>query len=221
MPRYSPPNFPPATSADEYGVVLVGGKLTPEWVLAAYRQGIFPWPVSMSPQRHVLAWFSPDPRAVLEFSHVYISQRLARRMKSGQFSVTFNQAFDQVVAACAAPRSYESGTWITPEIKQAYGKLHRAKFAHSVEVWQDAELVGGLYGVALGGYFAGESMFHRVTDASKIALVSMAQHLQTRGFSLFDVQVMTPHLASMGASDMTRTDFLVRMQQAQALDVTF
>lgn len=219
-PRSTQPKFPPAESADEYGVVFVGGRLTFDWILTAYRNGIFPWPVSFE-RRHVLAWFSPDPRAVLEFDRLHISHRLARRIRTGRFAVTFDQAFPQVVAACAAPRSYESGTWITSDIKRAYCELYQQGMTHSVEVWEDGELVGGLYGLAIGGYFSGESMFHRTTDASKVAFVSMAQHLQARGFTLFDVQVMTPHLASLGAIDLSRREFLQRLPTAQALSVTF
>ena len=209
----STPKFPPVETADEYGVVLVGGKLSAEWILAAYQRGIFPWPVSVG-RRHVLAWFSPNPRAILEFEQVRVSHRLARRMRSGQFQVTFNQAFSQVIAACAAPRKEESGTWIIPELAQAYTALHEKGITQSVEVWEAGQLVGGLYGLAMGRYFSGESMFHRTTDASKVALVSMARHLQSQGFTLFDVQVMNPHLASMGASDIPRQQFLARLKSA-------
>jgi leucyl/phenylalanyl-tRNA---protein transferase len=219
------PRFPPAESADEYGIVLVGGKLRTDWITAAYRRGIFPWPISAG-RRSVLAWFSPDPRALIEHENLHISRRLARRLRSGHFQITFDQAFEQVIACCAAPRDDDDGeasggTWIIPELAHAYCELHTLGIAHSVEVWQQGELVGGLYGVAFGGYFSGESMFHRVTDASKIALVSMSRHLQRQGFSMFDVQLLTSHLASLGATEISRAHYLQRLSQALTQRVTF
>jgi leucyl/phenylalanyl-tRNA--protein transferase len=217
---FPPPRFPPVETADEHGIVLVGGKLRPDWIVAAYHRGIFPWPIQVG-HRTVLAWFSPDPRTLLEYDHLHISRRLARRLRSGQFEVTFNQAFPRVMAGCAAPRNDDEGTWITPELMHAYCLLHKSGLAHSVEVWQDGELVGGLYGVAFGGYFSGESMFHTVTDASKVALVSMSQHLRQRGYTMFDVQVLSPHLESMGATEISREQFLHRLRQALRLTVVF
>ena len=199
---------------------MVGGCLSVQWLLAAYRRGIFPWPVTDG-KREVLAWFSPDPRAILELEELHVSRRLERRLRSGQFQVTFDSDFGSVVRGCAAPRRSDGITWITPEMVTAYGRLHRHGYAHSVEVWQGGRLVGGLYGLALGGFFAGESMFHQVRDASKVALVHLVRRLRHQGFSLLDVQQASPHLARMGAKEIPRRDFLARLQRALAEPVKF
>ena len=195
---------------------MLGGGLTPEWLVAAYQRGVFPWPIETE-FGPVLAWFSPDPRAIVELDSLHISRRLDRRLRSGRFRVSFNEAFADVVAGCAAPRSYEAGTWITEELAAAYQRIHTLGVAHSVEVWQDEQLVGGVYGVALGGFFSGESMFHRTRDASKIALVALVERLQQREFGLFDIQQWTPHMASMGAIEIPRRVYLKRL--AAALDI--
>jgi leucyl/phenylalanyl-tRNA---protein transferase len=220
FPRSSKPRFPPAEQADERGIVLVGGQLDQESILEAYCSGIFPWPVGLG-YGHVLAWFSPDPRAILEFENMHVSRRLLRRMRSGQFRVTCDTAFREVIYACALPRDGDGGTWITPGVKRAYMDLHTKGFAHSVEVWEEGKLVGGAYGLALGGYFSAESMFHRTTDASKIALVSLRKHLHTLGFTLFDVQVTSSHLLSMGATELPRKEFLKRLKTALQLPIQF
>ena len=212
--------FPPVSSATEDGLLMVGGRLTPERVLAAYRRGIFPWPIVESGYE-LLAWFSPDPRAIIELDQIHVSRRLARRMRSQRFRVTCDQAFADVVAGCAAPRSTEGGTWITPDMARVYGHLHALGHAHSIEVWQGDVLVGGLYGVSLGGFFAGESMFHRARDASKVALVVLVAHLRARGFRLFDVQQATEHAVSMGATEIRRSRFVARLREALTLPVTF
>jgi len=212
--------FPPVWQASEGGLLMVGGRLTTDWLLTAYRQGIFPWPV-YDGQTEILAWFSPDPRAVLELDRLHVSRRLRRRLHSGQFQVTLDADFPGVIAACAEARGPEEGTWITPHLAEAYVELHRLGVAHSVEVWQAGQLAGGLYGLALGGFFAGESMFHRVRDASKVALVQMVRHLQARGFVLFDVQQASPHLVRMGATEIPRREFLSRLKGAMELPVTF
>jgi leucyl/phenylalanyl-tRNA--protein transferase len=212
--------FPPVWQASEGGLLMVGGRLTTDWLLTAYRQGIFPWPV-YDGQSEVLAWFSPDPRAILELDQLYISRRLRRRLHSGQFQVTLDADFPSVIAACAEARGPEEGTWITPHLAEAYVELHRLGIAHSVEVWQAGQLAGGLYGLALGGFFAGESMFHRVRDASKVALVHIVRHLQSRGFVLFDVQQASPHLVRMGATEIPRHEFLARLKVAMELPATF
>jgi len=212
--------FPPVWQASEGGLLMVGGRLTTDWLLTAYRQGIFPWPV-YDGQTEILAWFSPDPRAILELDRLYVSRRLRRRLRSGQFEVTFDADFPSVIAACAEARGPDEGTWISPHLAQAYVELHRLGIAHSVEVWQAGQLAGGLYGLALGGFFAGESMFHRGGDASKVALVQMVRHLQSRGFVLFDVQQASPHLVRMGATEIPRDEFLTRLGQALELPVTF
>lgn len=213
-------DFPPVWEADPDGLLALGGRLTPQRVLQAYRRGIFPWPVGYA-GRQILAWFSPDPRAVLELDALYVSRRLARRIRSGCFQLTCDQAFPDVIAACALPRGDDAGTWITPEMKRVYGELHRQGHVHSVEVWQAGTLVGGVYGVSLGGFFAGESMFHRARDASKVALVALSTHLAARGFSLFDIQQATSHALSMGACEISRREFLTRLAQALEQPVTF
>ena len=212
--------FPPISSATEDGLLMVGGRLTPERVLAAYRRGIFPWPIVESGYE-LLAWFSPDPRAIIELDQIHVSRRLARRMRSQRFRVTCDLAFADVVAGCATPRSTEGGTWITPDMARVYGQLHALGHAHSIEVWQGDMLVGGLYGVSLGGFFAGESMFHRARDASKVALVVLVAHLRARGFRLFDVQQATEHAVSMGATEIRRSRFVARLREALTLPATF
>jgi leucyl/phenylalanyl-tRNA--protein transferase len=212
--------FPPVSSAAEDGLLLVGGRLTPERVLAAYQRGIFPWPI-VEDRYELLAWFSPDPRAIIELDQIHVSRRLARRMRSQRFRVTCDQAFSDVVVGCATARSTEGGTWITPDMARVYGDLRALGHAHSIEVWQGDVLVGGLYGVSLGGFFAGESMFHRARDASKVALVVLVAHLRARGFRLLDVQQATEHAVSMGATEIRRSRFVVRLREALTLPVTF
>lgn len=201
------PGFPPADRAltDPNGLLAVGGDLTSPWLLAAYRSGVFPW---FDDDRGPVLWWSPDPRAVLLPGEVRVSRRLARTLRNGPFTVTFDRAFAQVVKGCAAPRAGASGTWITPRMQRAYQRLHRSGFAHSCEVWRDDDLVGGLYGVSLGGMFFGESMFFRATDASKVALVSLLRRIAGWGFTLLDCQVMNPHLQSLGAREIPRDAFL-------------
>ncbi|MHB0959786.1 MAG: leucyl/phenylalanyl-tRNA--protein transferase [Pirellulaceae bacterium] len=213
-------DFPPINSANEDGLLMLGGRLSAARVLEAYRRGIFPWPI-IDGGYEILAWFSPDPRAILEFDNVYVSHRLARRIRSQQFQVTCNRCFAAVMAGCAAPRSAASDTWITPRMQRVYGQLHAAGHAHSVEVWQAGQLVGGLYGVSVGGFFAGESMFHRVRDASKVALVTLVAHLKARGFSMFDVQQATEHAVRMGATELARSRFLRRLRESMGRSVTF
>ncbi len=201
------PGFPPPAQAlrDPNGLLAVGGDLTSRWLLAAYRSGVFPW---YDDDRGPVLWWSPDPRAVLFPADLRVSRRLARTLRNGPFHVTFDTAFNQVVRGCAAPRSGSTGTWITPRMQRAYQRLHRSGFAHSCEVWQADELVGGLYGVSLGAMFFGESMFFRVTDASKVALVTLLRTIDRWGFTLLDCQVMNPHLESLGAREIPREQFL-------------
>jgi leucyl/phenylalanyl-tRNA--protein transferase len=219
-PQRTDDEFPPVSWASDDGLLAVGGRLTPERVLEAYRRGIFPWPI-VEHHYEILAWFSPDPRAVLELDRLYVSRRLARRVRSQWFRVTCDQAFTEVVAGCAAPRSADTGTWITPMVALVYGRLHTMGHAHSIEVWRDETLVGGLYGISLGGFFAGESMFHRQRDASKVALVFLVAHLRAQGFRLFDIQQATPHAVSMGATEISRPRFLARLREAADLSVDF
>jgi leucyl/phenylalanyl-tRNA--protein transferase len=199
---------------------MIGGKLNEHWVLNAYRQGIFPWPL-IDGNTQILAWFSPDPRAIVELDALYVSRRLARRIRSGIFRTTCDENFDAVIRGCAAPRRAESLTWITPQMVSVYRRLHRLGHAHSVEVWNESRLVGGIYGIAIGGFFAGESMFHRQRDASKVALVALVAHLRARGFELFDIQQTTSHAVSMGATELSRDQFLARLRHAIKQPVTF
>ena len=220
MTRSSEIDFPPVETADEDGLLMLGGRLTTAWLLAAYRRGIFPWPLDDLPTTPT-AWWCPDPRAVIEFDAFHISQRLARTLRGDHFLVTLDRDFESVVRQCALPRDDGGGVWLTEPLQQAYIELHRQGFAHSVEVWQGDALAGGVYGVALGGYFSAESMFHRQRDASKVALVHLLRHLQARGFSLVDIQVLTEHTARMGAGEIPRAEFLDRLPDAMASDVCF
>lgn len=202
----SPWMLPDPQTADEDGVVGVGADLAPPTLVDAYRRGIFPWPHPGVP----LPWFSPDPRGVIDGVALHVSRRLRTRLRTCGWSATVDRAFDQVVAACA-DRDADTGTWITRELGRAYGRLHRLGWAHSVEIWEEDRLIGGLYGVQLGGVLTGESMFHRRSDASKVALVETMARLREAGGELLDVQILTPHLASMGAREVAREWFLTRL----------
>ena len=202
--------FPPVEFADEDGLLAIGGDLSSETLLDAYRSGIFPWPVEGYP----LLWFAPPERAVLPFSEFHIARSLRKLMNNTDYEVTIDTAFEAVIQSCAAPRSYESETWILPSMIEAYCALHREGCAHSVEVWMENRLVGGLYGIALGGYFAGESMFHVRSGASKIALVHLVEHLQECGATWIDVQMPTPLFESFGARGIARREFMTMLQHA-------
>jgi len=186
------------------GLLAAGGDLSPERLLAAYREGIFPWFSGDEP----ILWWSPDPRMVLYVAELKVSRSLAKSVRNRGYEVRIDTAFDAVLEGCAGPRVDGAGTWLGEEMRAAYGRLHRAGRAHSFETWRDGELVGGLYGVALGRMFFGESMFSRATDASKVALVALAGELGRRGFPLVDCQVRTPLLASLGAREIPRRSFL-------------
>jgi leucyl/phenylalanyl-tRNA--protein transferase len=207
--------------ADATGLVFAGGKLSRPWLLAAYHRGVFPWPFGT--RRGVtLAWFSPNPRAVLPLDRFHVPRRLARRLRQGQWKITSDTAFAKVITHCATvERANASGTWITPTLARAYGQLHRDGIAHSVEAWSDGQLVGGIYGVSFGSYFAGESMFHFQADASKAALAGLVTRLRQQGFTLFDIQQQSPHMREMGAIEIPREDFLAQHAEAIAKDVTF
>jgi leucyl/phenylalanyl-tRNA--protein transferase len=207
--------FPHASKADSDGFLAAGGDLAPGTLLLAYRNGIFPWTT------HPITWWSPDPRAIIPLDGVHVSRSLRKTQRRGAFRVSFDQAFRAVMEECAKPRHGRDETWISPQFITAYCRLHEIGHAHSVEIWEQEELVGGLYGVSLGGFFAGESMFSGVTDASKVALVSMAEKLRAEGFALFDVQLMTPHLQSMGAVEIPREEYLRRLAEATELAVSF
>lgn len=203
--------FPPVTHAldDPDGLLAAGGALAPEWLLNAYRHGIFPWYAEGQP----ILWWSPDPRMVLFPEEIRVRRSLSKRLRNGGFRVTFDGAFERVIAACAETRAETGGTWIDDAMRQAYEDLHRLGHAHSVEVWQEEMLVGGLYGLSIGRIFFGESMFSHAADASKIALVHLARELRQRDFALIDCQMHTPHLASMGARDIARGTFINYLEE--------
>ena len=202
--------FPPAESADENGLVGVGADLAPETVVSAYARGLFPMPIEAEGP---VAWWSPDPRAVLPLDGLHVSRSLRRSIP--RFEITVDTAFDEVMAACGDPGRPHG--WIDDQMREAYSELHRRGWAHSVETRTEAgDLVGGIYGVGIRRFFAGESMFHRATDASKVALVALVGLLRDAGVELFDVQWQTPHLASLGAIEISREDYLRRLQLAIA-----
>jgi leucyl/phenylalanyl-tRNA---protein transferase len=204
--------FPPLESAltDPNGLLAAGGDLSPQRLLAAYRRGIFPWYSTGEP----ILWWSPDPRMVLLPDELKISASLAKTLRNAKYEVRLDSAFDGVVRACAGkPREGQTGTWITDEMQAAYRELHRLGHAHSVETWIDGKLAGGLYGVAIGQAFYGESMFTEVRDASKIALAHLCAHLKRRGFGIIDCQMETRHLASLGARPIPRRAFAARLDQ--------
>ncbi len=210
--------FPPVQRASPEGLVAVGGRLSTNWLLDAYRHGIFPWP---SNSYEPMLWWSPDPRAILPLDGMYVSRRLERRLRSGEFAATCDTAFEQVIAACATGQGREGGTWITPAMIAAYTELHRQGYAHSVEVWREGELAGGVYGLAIGGLFAAESMFYRSRDGSKVALARLVIHLRTRGFQLLDVQQATPHTEALGVVEISRREYLSRLSEAVDAPITF
>ncbi|GBD27805.1 Leucyl/phenylalanyl-tRNA--protein transferase [bacterium HR30] len=203
---------PTVIDDDEDGLVAIGGRLDPKTVLYAYRHGIFPWPVPGLP----MLWFSPQERAILEFDRLHIprSLRQARRRSTLQF--TIDRAFPAVIRACAqVPRPNQEGTWITPDVIRTYTRLHEMGVAHSVEAWRDGELVGGVYGVDIDGAFAGESMFYRESNASKLALLFLIDHLSSRGLDWMDIQMMTPHMARLGARLISRGEFLSKLLETR------
>ncbi len=207
--------FPDPAGADAQGLVAMGGDLSVERLLAAYRSGIFPWTVNPA------TWWSPDPRGIFELDHFHVSRSLARALRRGPFAVTRDRAFAAVMQNCAAPGPKRQGAWITPEFIAAYARLHELGHAHSVECWRGDELVGGIYGVASGGLFAGESMFHRATNASKVALFYLVQHLRAHGFQLFDIQMVTAATRPLGAIEISRPEYLRRLAAARAHDCVF
>jgi leucyl/phenylalanyl-tRNA--protein transferase len=205
--------FPNPRQSTPDGIVAIGGDLEPDSLKLAYRMGIFPWPLSGPRDDFTLAWFCPPERAILEFSQLHISRSLKKFIQKNIFQITLNQAFRAVIESCAeSPRPGQDGTWITPEMIDAYCSFHNLGFAHSIEVWKDQILVGGLYGVEVDGIFSAESMFHRVPNASKIALIHLVELLRSKGFTWIDIQVMTPHLQKWGAHLISRDEFLNRLK---------
>lgn len=204
--------FPPVEESTPDGLLAVGGDLRPERLLEAYCHGIFPWYEEDQP----ILWWSPDPRAVLFPDKLHVPRSLDKTIRRGHFTVTLDTCFRNVMMECAGPRPQypEGGTWITPEMIEAYTRLHELGHAHSIETWQEGTLVGGLYGVAIGGAFFGESMFSRATDASKVALVSLIRQLQTWGFQIFDCQQASPHVMRLGAEEIPRRAFIEHLTAA-------
>jgi leucyl/phenylalanyl-tRNA--protein transferase len=190
-------------------------KFTPECVLEAYRHGIFPMADS---ETGAVEWYSPDPRAIVPLDGLHVSRRLARTIRSGKFEIRLDSAFEEVMRACA---NREESSWISEEFVELYCILHKHGYAHSVETWREGKLAGGLYGVSIGGAFMGESMFYRETDASKVALAALVDHLNDRGFALLDTQFITPHLWTMGAVEIPAADYLGRLNQALGLSCRF
>jgi leucyl/phenylalanyl-tRNA--protein transferase len=213
LARNAPATFPNPNGADADGLVAIGGDLSTERLLAAYAQGIFPWYGEGVPPM----WWSPDPRAVMDSERLRVSRSLAREIRSERFRMTFNHAFERVMVECGRER--EDGTWIIPDMLAAYVELHRRGHALSFEAWSGERLVGGLYGVQRGALFAAESMFHRETNASKVVLVSAVRTLFAAGIELFDVQFLTPHLESLGAYELHRTEYLTRVADAKSKSV--
>ncbi len=205
LPSAADAAFPPTRSAlrRPNGLLAWGGDLSPQRLLNAYRSGIFPWYSNGEP----ILWWTPDPRCVIRPQAVHVSRRTRRRYNTGRFRVTADTEFEAVIDGCAAPRAADAGTWITADLRQAFVRLHALGHAHSVEVWQDGELAGGLYGLALGRAFFGESMFSRATDASKIALTALCRQLEAWSFAVMDCQVTNPHLLSLGAEEWPRSEF--------------
>lgn len=191
------------------GLIAVGGCLSPQRIVNAYRHGIFPW---FNPGEPIL-WWSPDPRLVLFPDRIKISRSLHKTLRKQLFEIRYDSAFEQVIAACASPRAEQGGTWITEDMKRAYLHLHRLGIAHSIEAWQDQQLVGGLYGLGIGQVFFGESMFHRKTDASKVAFVHLARQLTNWRYQLIDCQVSSEHLFSLGAEEIPRGTFVNLLDQ--------
>ncbi len=213
MPVYRLPEavrFPPVDHAVKSGLLAVGGDLSPERLLAAYREGIFPWYGDGEP----ILWWSPDPRFVLFPDELHVSRSMRQFLKKGIVRITFDRDFRGVISACRGPRPGQDGTWITAEMREAYCVLHDLGYAHSVEVWQGEELAGGLYGVSLGRAFFGESMFSAIPNASKAALITLVAQLRERGFDLIDCQVDTAHLAGLGARPIPRRTFRTLLQRS-------
>ncbi len=200
--------FPDPQAARSDGLVAVGGDLSVPRLLLAYRMGIFPWTVSPA------TWWSPDPRGIFELDEFHTPRSLARSLRRGVFQTTIDRAFRQVMEGCATPGPGRRDTWITQEFLEAYTGLHAAGHAHSLECWQDGQLAGGIYGVAMGGLFAGESMFHRTSNASKVALFHLIEHLKRRQFVLFDIQMLTPITTQLGGKTIPRREYLERLAAA-------
>lgn len=213
--------FPPIDTADENGLLALGGDLDVESLLMAYNLGIFPWPIN---ERYPLAWFSPDPRGILDFNNLHLSRSLKKSIKKKDWVVTFNQDFKQIIQQCAdttnRSKKEAQGTWITKEIIDAYIKFHQAGYAYSVEVRIDNKIVGGLYGVQLGNAFSGESMFHTETDASKIAIITLMHLLNKHAVHWLDTQMVTSVIGDLGGIEISRDDFINNLNQFKNIKET-
>lgn len=209
-PADTPFPDPRLAETEPNGLLAIGGDLSRPRLLQAYRQGVFPWYSEDQP----ILWWSPDPRTVLYPGQVHVSRSLRRRLRRGGLELRIDSAFDQVTAACAEPRGDENGTWLLPEMRRAYADLYRQGDAHAIELWAGARLVGGLYGVAIGRVFFGESMFSRVADASKVVMVYLSELLSAHSYAFLDCQVFNPHLARMGAVEIPRGRFLDELRLA-------
>jgi leucyl/phenylalanyl-tRNA--protein transferase len=209
-----PDPFPPVDEATDDGLLAIGGDLSAERLLLAYRNGIFPWFEEGLP----VLWWSPDPRAILELDQFHLTRRLRRTIRQNKFRITIDQCFEQVMRGCA---ERAEGTWITQSMLQAYSELHGMGYAHSVEAWVGNELAGGIYGVSLGGFFAGESMFYYRRDASKVALVHLVEQLRKQGYVLFDLQILNDHTSGLGATEISRAEYLRRLARAVNAPVQF
>ncbi|MEM1058422.1 MAG: leucyl/phenylalanyl-tRNA--protein transferase [Verrucomicrobiota bacterium] len=207
--------FPDVRRSSREGLLAVGGDLSLPRLLLAYRSGIFPW------TDDPLTWWSPNPRAIFDLQHTQPPRRLAQKIRQSKFKITFDLEFDQVIRQCARPARGRESTWISPRFIHAYSALHAAGHAHSVEAWADGRLVGGLYGVHMGGFFAGESMFHHQTDASKVCLFALFDRLRDRGVALFDTQVLSPLTERLGAIEITRDEYLERLREALRIPATW
>lgn len=204
--------FPPVESADEHGLLALGGDLEVESLLLAYSQGIFPWPIS---KEYPLAWFSPDPRGILAFEKLHLSKSLKKFLKNNPYEVRFNTNFEAVIMNCAlVKRSDNQGTWITDEIINGYIELYKRGFAYSVETYEDDHLVGGVYGVCINRFYSGESMFHKADNASKVALISLLYQLHQKGISWIDTQMVTPVVESLGGVEIPRETYLKMLKIA-------
>jgi leucyl/phenylalanyl-tRNA--protein transferase len=207
--------FPDPNLAAADGLVAVGGDFSPARLLLAYRSGIFPW--SDDP----ISWWSPNPRGIIELDHFHVPRSLEKFLRQNHYTVTHDRAFRAVMESCAQPTAKRANSWITPNFIAGYTQLHELGHAHSVECWRENELVGGIYGVAVGGLFAGESMFHRADNASKVALFHLVTHLRQQEFAVFDIQTVTNTTRQFGAIEIPRTEFLQRLHQATTQNCTF
>ena len=207
--------FPPLTETDENGLLAIGGDVEIESLLLAYRNGIFPWPFN----EEFIAWFSPERRAILDLETFKVSRTLRKDLKKAGYEITYDQEFRSVVESCAElkNRKGQSGTWIIPEMVEGYVAFHDAGYAHSVETWKDGKLVGGLYGIRIENFFAGESMFYRAPNASKAALVALVEKLKAEGVKWIDCQVMNPFFESLGAKEISRKEYLVLLKKALSI----